>query len=215
MAARSAITPLKHAWLVLELGALYVTLPVLMWLGVVPYQWRMPVLVGAFLAAAGVCYVLGVRRGQLGMGNDAVTARGLIIGLVVFGIVFVGWVVLLSLMGRAPLPMIRTDPGLLLMIVCFYWISALAQEFLFRSFFFWRYRRLLPGGAMILANAAVFAFVHIVYGQWLSVVLSFPVGLLLAWMYARHPSLIAVTVTHYLFGLLAFAGGLGGYFYRG
>ena len=197
----------------MELALIYVTLPTLLWLGVLPIKFRLGFLVGVCLAVAGMCYFLKVPRSKLGLGKPSATAKGLLIGLGVFVVCFVGWVLIFSFLGRAPLPLIRSDPPRLLTIVCFYWISALAQEFLMRSFFFYRYRPLLPEGSLVLLNAMIFAFIHIIYGSWISVALSFPIGLFLAWLYSRYPSLVAGTVTHYLFGLLAFAGGLGKYFY--
>jgi hypothetical protein len=45
--------------------------------------------------------------------------------------------------------------------------SALPQELIYRSFFFWRYRRLFPSRlGMIAASAAAFAFLHIIYDNW-------------------------------------------------
>src|SRR5699024_5693478 len=78
-------------------------------------------------------------------------------------------------------------------------LSVLPQEFIYRSFFFHRYSRYLPGryGA-IIASALVFSFLHIVYDNWWAVGLSFLGGLLFSITYARTRSLFWVTVEHLL-----------------
>jgi membrane protease YdiL (CAAX protease family) len=213
--ARTITSTIGSAWLTLELALLYVTLPTLLWLGVLPVRYRLWFLIGVCLLVAGICFFLRVPRGKLGLGRANDTAKALIIGVGFFLLCFVGWVVVVSFLGQAPLPMIRTNPQLLLLIALLYPINVFAQEFVMRAFFFYRYHRLLTPGALIILNSVIFAFVHIIYGHWVSVILSYPLGLFLAWLYDRHPSLVAVTVTHYLFGLLVFASGYGAYFYRG
>lgn len=201
------------SWLLLEMGLLFIGLPLLLWTGVIPTRLRLGVLIGMFLAVVVLCLVLRVSKKTLGLGFQKNTVKSMLIGSGIFALCLTLWILGCFTLGVAPFPLIERKPGLMLMIACFYWISALAQEFLFRSFFFARYSQVLDKTTLLLLNAALFGFVHIIYGQWQSVVLSAPLGLLLAWMYQRDRSLIAVTFTHYLFGLLAFAGGLGVYFY--
>lgn len=62
------------------------------------------------------------------------------------------------------------------------------------------------------ASAASFGFVHIIYGHWLSVVLTTILGALLAWRFAKTRSLAVVWLEHALYGLLAFTVGLGSFF---
>ncbi|MBY0504535.1 MAG: CPBP family intramembrane metalloprotease [Bryobacteraceae bacterium] len=92
-------------------------------------------------------------------------------------------------------------------------LSVLPQEFLFRTFFFHRYRALFGEGAgIVLASALAFGFVHIVFGNWLAVVLSFGGGLIFAASYRANPSLPLVWIEHAVFGNFIFTIGLGRYF---
>ena len=93
--------------------------------------------------------------------------------------------------------------------------SVLPQEFLFRAYFFRRYRELFGAGpAMIAASALAFGFVHIIFGNWLAVVLSAIGGILFSTTYLRTASLSLVWLEHALFGNFLFTIGLGQFFYH-
>lgn len=101
----------------------------------------------------------------------------------------------------------------LLLLVLYPVFSALPQELLYRVYFFHRYRPLFGDGrAMLVASTAAFAFLHVVFGNVLSVGLTFAAGLVLGWRYARTRSLLPVTLEHALWGDLVFTLGLGRYF---
>jgi membrane protease YdiL (CAAX protease family) len=68
---------------------------------------------------------------------------------------------------------------------------------------------------MILASAVVFAFLHIVFRNWLAVALTFVGGLLFAASYAETGSLATSSFEHALYGCWLFTVGLGQYFYHG
>lgn len=89
-----------------------------------------------------------------------------------------------------------------------------SQEFLYSSFFFWRYRPLFSPGFVAGFNSVVFAVAHLVYSSWLSVGLAFAGRLVLAGVYRRYESFWGVWILHLLLGVAVFAAGLGGYFQR-
>jgi CAAX protease family protein len=93
-------------------------------------------------------------------------------------------------------------------------VSVTSQEFLYSSFFFWRYRPLFSPGFLTGFNSVVFAVAHLVYGSWLSVGLAFAGRLVLAGVYRRCESFWGVWILHLLLGVAVFVAGLGGYFQR-
>jgi membrane protease YdiL (CAAX protease family) len=94
--------------------------------------------------------------------------------------------------------------------------SVYPQGLLYRAFFFERYATLFPGKwVMILASAAAFAFLHIVFRNSLAVALTFAGGLLFAWRYAETASLATSSFEHALYGCWLFTVGLGPFFYHG
>jgi uncharacterized protein len=95
-------------------------------------------------------------------------------------------------------------------------LSVYPQGMLYRAFFFERYAALFPEKwTMIVASAAAFAFMHIVFRNPLALVLTFAGGLLFAARYAETSSLATSCFEHALYGCWLFTVGLGGYFYEG
>jgi membrane protease YdiL (CAAX protease family) len=92
--------------------------------------------------------------------------------------------------------------------------SAFPQEFIYRTWFFHRYRNLFKSEIMfILINAMFFSFSHIIFRNWLAIVLTFAGGIMFALTYKKSRSLIAVFAEHVLYGNFIFTIGIGQYFY--
>jgi membrane protease YdiL (CAAX protease family) len=93
--------------------------------------------------------------------------------------------------------------------------SVYPQGVLYRAFFFERYAALFPGKwAIILASAAAFSFLHIIFRNWLAVGLTLAGGLLFAFRYEETGSLATSSFEHALYGCWLFTVGLGQYFYH-
>lgn len=96
-------------------------------------------------------------------------------------------------------------------------MSVIAQELVYRTFFFHRYG-LLFGRAWCLAillNGALFGLGHIVIGTPLAIYGSAAIGVLFAWRYAITRSFWAVFIEHTLWGWLVFTIGIGRFFFTG
>jgi membrane protease YdiL (CAAX protease family) len=61
----------------------------------------------------------------------------------------------------------------------------------------------------VLCSAFLFAFAHIVYDNWIAVILAFVGGLLFAFTYAKTRSTLTCVVEHSVWGILLFTLGLG------
>ena len=95
-------------------------------------------------------------------------------------------------------------------------VSVLPQEVVFRSYAAWRLDRCgVPFLPAAFLSAAVFGWVHILYGSWLSVLLCFAAGIVFYRTYRKHRSLAAVWLEHSLFGAAIFVLGLDPLFYLG
>jgi len=112
---------------------------------------------------------------------------------------------------------VRSNPVFwAIVMVAYPVLSVYPQGILYRAFFFERYATLFPGKwAMIVASAAAFAFLHIIFRNWIAVVLTFAGGLLFAARYAETDSLFTSSFEHALYGCWLFTIGLGQYFYHG
>lgn len=96
-------------------------------------------------------------------------------------------------------------------------LSVVAQEVIYRTFFFHRYGPLFGRSRWVLfaVNGLAFGLAHIIYGSYVSLALTTVLGVLLAWRYDRTRSFWAVWLEHALYGCLVFTIGLGGYFFTG
>jgi len=112
---------------------------------------------------------------------------------------------------------LRRSPGFWAVVMVLYPVlSVYPQALLYRVFFFERYAEVFPGRwPLILASAAGFAFMHIIFRNWLAVTLTFAGGILFASRYAATGSLLTSSCEHALYGCWIFTVGLGQYFYHG
>lgn len=112
---------------------------------------------------------------------------------------------------------VRRSPGFWAVVMVAYPVlSVYPQGVLYRAFFFERYAALFPGRwSLIVASAAAFAFLHIIFRNPLAPALTLAGGLLFAYRYAETGSLAASCFEHALYGCWLFTVGLGEYFYHG
>lgn len=113
----------------------------------------------------------------------------------------------------------RYRPELWLMVMVLYpLLSVIAQELVYRTFFFHRYGGLLGGFSIPVVaalNGVLFGVGHVMFGNWIAIAGTAGIGALLAYRYMRTRSFWAVWVEHSLFGCLVFTVGLGQYFFTG
>jgi uncharacterized protein len=206
----------KALFLTVELVALFAGMPLLIYFQVLP-DWPVALLLivvcGAFLV---------LRRDATFDQRRLIRLDGVKEGL---GPLLVRDTVLMIVLGLAVwwwrpdllFSLIRRSPVLWAGIMVLYpVISVYPQELLFRSYFFHRYEALFGTRLrMIVASAMAFGFVHIVFGNWISVALCTIGGVLFARTYERTGSLVLVCIEHALFGNFIFTIGLGRFFVPG
>ena len=109
----------------------------------------------------------------------------------------------------------REKPWLWAMVMVLYpLLSVLPQELIYRVFFFHRYSRAVGSPRVLLAiSALAFGYVHVLYGAWISVLLTLVGGLLFGLTYLRTRSIWLVSLEHALYGCFLFTVGLGHFFY--
>jgi len=112
----------------------------------------------------------------------------------------------------------RYSPGLWLAVMVLYpLVSVTAQEIMYRVLFAHRYLGLF-GGHMALAvfiNAVLFAYSHLIFESWVTIIVSFAGGLIFAARYFSTRSFWGVCLEHALYGNFVFTVGLGSYFFTG
>jgi hypothetical protein len=114
---------------------------------------------------------------------------------------------------------IRTHPAVWALVMLLYPVlSVYPQGILFRSFLLHRYRNLHASPrqqqwALILLSALAFSFMHIVFRNWVAVVLTFAGGILFARRHLETRSLFVSSFEHALYGCFVFTVGLSQFFY--
>jgi membrane protease YdiL (CAAX protease family) len=112
---------------------------------------------------------------------------------------------------------VRQHPRLWATLMVIYPVlSVYPQGIIYRGFLMHRYTALFgTGWGLIVASAAAFAFMHLIFRNRLAVALTFVGGLLFAWRYQVTGSLLTSSVEHAFYGCWLFTVGLGDYFYHG
>lgn len=91
-------------------------------------------------------------------------------------------------------------------------VSVLPQELIFRTYFFHRYKPVLPTHlGRWGVSTFLFGFAHLVYGNWIAVILSWFGGGLFGYRYLKTRSTLLVVAEHTLWGSFIFTVGFGSY----
>jgi membrane protease YdiL (CAAX protease family) len=136
-----------------------------------------------------------------------------------------GFIVLVSLAGMLGYMLVfdrdhlfdlpRSNPWIFLAMCLFYpVISSFGQEVIYRTFLFRRYGTLFGKSWLVgLFSGIAFSFLHIVYYDPVSMILTFMGGIYFARVYQQTRSVLFTTVLHGIMGILIFGVGLGRYFW--
>jgi len=202
-------------YLVIELSGIYILLPSVMFFFV-----SVPVLPVLWLIAL-ICFWLISKDGTFDKKNlwrisaFKKYSRPILIQFLMISIILCCLVALLR--PDQLFALIKEKPLLWLLIILLYpLISAYPQEILYRTFFFHRYKSLFDQKwKLITVNALLFGYMHILFHNWIAVLLTIGGGFIFAWIYERSHSTVLVSLTHALYGDMLFTLGLGTYFYSG
>lgn len=106
---------------------------------------------------------------------------------------------------------IKKNPLMWVSISAFYSLfSVYPQEYIYRLFFFERYKVLFNNKAlMLVTNALVFSIGHLMFYNGLVLIITFIGGILFATTYMKTKSLLFTTIEHALYGVWIFTLGMG------
>jgi hypothetical protein len=201
-------------WLTLEFFILFFGIPILIYLDkdlIHPSIIIIPVLFFIFVLLRRTSDFRWSELVRWSIPPKVLAMNGLI--LVICTIMVLGYVHFFDRANLFNLP--RAHPWLYLALCLFYPVfSAYGQEIIYRTFLKKRYSRILPKEwHFVVASAITFSFVHIVYYDPLSMILTFIGGLYFARVYQQTGSVLFSSVMHGLFGIMFFGIGMGQYFW--
>lgn len=194
---------------------LYVELIVLFVLIPLSLALNMPKLVKFGLVLCGLVYVViasykgGLFKKDILIGKTALIDEKAFWYKVAFYLpvsTLVGWFVYRENLFN----MVRDKPMLWLGFSVLYSIfSVYVQEFLYRTFFFFRYGALMSGTNLLWVNAIIFGLAHSMFKNFYIVCITAVGGLMLAMTYQRTKSLFIIWIEHSIYGCWLFTLGVG------
>ena len=210
---------LRRIWLLLELGALYIGIPIALFHLVHGEKLPLFILLPPVLLAF-ILFLL--------WDNTFLLRREMIKGFRFFDMasiiaifVIIGGVIAAYVQQELPrlylnFPLQRPETWQRVMIL-YPLASVIVQEIVYRTYYFHRYGPLFRGAPwlMIVMNGILFGFAHILFQNWIAVIGTALLGMLLAYRYATTRSLWAVFIEHTLWGWMVFTVGLGAFFFTG
>ena len=181
----------------------YLMLPILICIGVIPWNMKFVVLVVGAVMMYIVMRILGNTHSNIGITRQrTIYSLRTVLPITIVLLIATGLFLLLEKPRFSPTEGIG-------FYVCYILISCPAQELLFRGILSrilqeLRLHRLLELGVA----AALFGYVHIIYGDMLTVVVMSIVGLFWYRAYQQSLNVIGVTISHVVLGVMTIALGI-------
>jgi len=199
--------------LIIELVSLYFLLPLMFYFQWLEKAYFLPVLLLVLVYAVILLYrnePLSIKK--LWQLNEISYLKMILLRFIIAAILLTA--ITLYFFPELFLRLPTQRPQIWLVVMLLYPIlSAYPQEIILRTFFFQRYADFFPKtSVLIIANAALFAWMHILFGNWIAIILSFIGGLLFAHTYHKTQSTLLVSIEHALYGNFLFTIGLGWFF---
>lgn len=211
--------PLYRIWLGTEWLILFFGVPLAISQGWIPLNGALSKL-GLLLAAALACllYLLKDKTfgaGRLGgLGKIKLIWREFLIRISLCTLLLLAGCYLL--IPDMLFAFVKNNPHIWLVVFVLYpLLSAWPQELIYRSFMFQRYIKLFGGKlGMVAASSIAFAFLHIIYLSWVSMLLTLIAGYVFSLNYKKTGHLATAALEHAIYGNLVFTIGMGVFFYR-
>ena len=181
----------------------YLMLPILICIGVIPWSMKFAALVVGVVAMYIVMRILGYTHSDIGITQQrTIYSLRTVLPITIALIIAAGLFLLLEKPRFSPTEGIG-------FYVFYVLISCPAQELLFRGILSRMLQELRLYRVLELGvAAALFGYVHIIYGDMLTVVVMGIVGLFWYRAYQRSSNLIGVTISHVVLGVMTIALGI-------
>ena len=184
----------------LTIAVIFVCPVVLLTAGVIPFSWRFYVLILMTALSAAVAFS---RHSRESLGLTLPRLRSFVAWSVIPSAILISLVLASDLRHRA------FTPAHLAFYVFFVFVSAPAQEFLYRGFLFAELRALaIPPKAIVILSAVLFGFMHIIYRDAITVVLTLAAGLVWAIVFHTTRKVGIVAFSHAALGVVAILSGV-------
>ena len=181
----------------------YLTLPILICIGIIPWNMKFVALIVGVVAMYIVMRILGNTHSDIGITRQrTIYSLKTVLPITIVLLIAAGLFLLLEKPRFSPTEGIG-------FYVFYILISCPAQDLLFRGILSRMLQELRLHQALELGvAAALFGYVHIIYGDMLTVVVMGIVGLFWHRAYQHSSNLIGVTISHVVLGVMTIALGI-------
>lgn len=181
----------------------YLMLPIFICIGIIPWNMKFAALVVGAVAMYIVMRILGHTHSDIGITRQrTIYSLKTVLPITIALLIATGLFLLLEKPRFSPTEGIG-------FYVCYILISCPAQELLFRGILSRMLQELQLHRVLELGVAATFfGYVHIIYGDILTVVVMSVVGLFWYQAYQRSSNVIGVTISHVVLGVMTIALGI-------
>lgn len=177
----------------------------LLWVKVIPFDFRFQTLVAMTVAMIGYTVIRKFTFKDLGFRLDTLrgsltwTACLLVVAITVLGVLYAA-----NLLRE---PTLMAGSGF---YVFYVFVSSPSQEFLCRSTMFAEMKRaeITRPLLQVLISAATYCFLHIVYDDWITMSVTLLLGTLWGIIYYKYPNFWGVALSHAILGAVSIKLGL-------
>lgn len=189
--------------LLLFIFCIYIGLPLSILFGLIGFDYKFYALTVGGIIVYAVFHLFGFSNEDLGISaqnkkQSILYVLPITILLVIAGIIL--WVNGFS----------RITPNEKWTFFIFYiFVSSPIQEFLYRGALDSAFERLrIPYIVRMFSTSILYSFVHIIYRDWLTLVLTFIIGLIWYYCYQKTKNLIGVSISHAVLGIVTIVAGI-------
>lgn len=186
-------------WQLLYSVAMLMVVPALIYVDVIPYGWRIYMLIALGVIFSIISYLRGYTLKELGFRKDNIRKAFLMqVPVLMLLLFFLSFAHRLGFVERKFL-------SKELFVIFYIFISSPFQEFVYRSYMFVLLKRcgLENRFVFVLFMAVPYVFVHIIYHNPLTLIFTLIVGVLWSYTYIRQTNFFAVSFSHAIIGCVA------------
>lgn len=195
----------KHLQFSLLILFFYLLPVILLWTGVIPFNYRFIVLVAMAVIVAFYSMISKYSMKDLGFRKDNLIKAMKVNGIL--SLIFIG-----LMLGAFKLDLIRepTVPAWDAFFIFYIFISSPAQEFLYRSVIFKELDKLKINNIYyrVLITALNYSLMHIFYNDLITLFVPFTIGIAWGFIYNKYPNFWAVAFSHAILGVVSIIVGL-------
>ena len=176
---------------------IYIGLPFLIFIGLIPFDYKFHTLTIGGIIVYAIMKVLGFKNRELGIKEESAWQSIRDVFPVTFLFVIIG--LLMYQFGYTQRFEINENLAFFLFYV---FISCPIQELLYRGVLTSIGCGKVSNTGLVIVSSFLYSYIHIIYHDFLTLVITFMIGVIWHFAYLKTNNLIGVTISHIILGIL-------------